>query len=176
MEPAHLVKYNHVEWSGGCAYVIKSTHMEAAFVRTAVHHTVDQPAIAMEREDDIDVACKHRVEGNIVQAVRMIVRTHQHVEIDDIYDADFYARHALLQQPGSGAGLDRRNIARARQDNVGVLSTIICRKMPDRCALRAVSKRFIKRKPLQFRLFSAGHNIDVVPTAQAVIEYVQQAV
>src|ERR1700685_275886 len=97
MKAAHLVKDNHVEWSGGCAHIIKSAHVKTGFVRSPMHHAVNQPAITMEREDHIDVACKYRVERNIVHAVRMIVRAHQRVEIDNIYDANFYPRHVLLQ-------------------------------------------------------------------------------
>ncbi len=106
----------------------------------------------------------------------MIVRTHQRVQIDDIHHAHLDARHVLLQQPGSGAGLDRGYIARARQNDVRLRSAIVRRKFPDRRSLRAVRQRFFKREPLQFRLFAAGNHVDVIPAAQAVIEYVQQTV
>src|ERR1700674_1240793 len=62
VEPAHLVEHNHIEWSGGCALVIKSAHVEPRLVRTAMHHAVDEPTIAMECEDHINIPCKQRVE------------------------------------------------------------------------------------------------------------------
>ena len=39
-----------------------------------------------------------------------------------------------------------------------------------------VRKSFVEREPLQLRLFSAGDDVYVIPAAQAVIEYVEQAV
>src|SRR5271168_482647 len=79
VKAAHLVEDNHVERSGGCAHIIKSAHVEAGLVRSAMHHAVNEPAISMEREYNIDIACKYRVKRNIVHAVRMIVRAHQSV-------------------------------------------------------------------------------------------------
>ena len=55
MEPAHLVEHNHIEWSGGCALVVKSADVESRLVRAAMHHAVDEPAIAMKCEDHIDI-------------------------------------------------------------------------------------------------------------------------
>src|ERR1700678_1797618 len=104
--------------------------------------------------------------------VRMVVGTHQDVEIDHIHYADLDARHMLLQQPRRSASFNRRNIASACQNNVWLSSSIICSKFPDRCPLRTMSESFIERKPLQFWLLSASNDIDVVPAAQAVIEYV----
>ena len=83
-----------------------------------MHHAVNEPAIAVEREDHIDVAGKQRVERNIVHAVGMIVGAHQRAEIHDIHDAHFDAGHMLLQQPGCGAGFDGGNVAGARQHDV----------------------------------------------------------
>src|ERR1700683_5561383 len=106
----------------------------------------------------------------------MIVGTHQHVEIDDIHEPYLDARHVLLQQPGCGTSFNSRNIASTCQNNIRFRSTIIRCKFPDRCSLGAVSESFVECKPLQFRLLSASNNVDVVSAAQAMIEYVEQAV
>ncbi len=55
MEPAHLVEHNHIEWSGGRAHVIKSAHVKPALVRAAMHHAVNEPPVAVECEDHIDI-------------------------------------------------------------------------------------------------------------------------
>jgi hypothetical protein len=38
-------------------------------VSSAMHHAVDEPTIALECEDHIDVSCEPRVKGNIVHTV-----------------------------------------------------------------------------------------------------------
>ena len=106
----------------------------------------------------------------------MIVGAHQRVEVDDIHDTHFDARHVFLQQPRCGASLDCGDIAGARENDVGFRAAVVRRKFPDRRSLRTMGERFVKREPLQFRLLSAGDDIHIIPAAQAVVEYVQQAV
>ena len=54
--PAHFIQHHHIERSGGGALIVEAAHMEAAFVRAAVHHAVNDPAIAVEGEDHIHIA------------------------------------------------------------------------------------------------------------------------
>src|ERR1700674_4379817 len=61
VEPAHLVEHNHIEWSGGCALVIESAYVEPSLICAAMYHAVDEPTIAMEREDHMDIPRKQRV-------------------------------------------------------------------------------------------------------------------
>ena len=173
---AHLVEHNHIEWSSCGALIVKTTDMEPRFVGTAVHHAVDEPAIAVEGEDYVDVAREKFVEGNVVHAVRVIVGTHQHAEIDDVDDANLYTRHMLLQEPGCGASFDGGNVSRTGQNDVRLRSAVVGREFPNRRALRAMRERFFKRQPLQFRLFPTSDYIHVIPAAHAVVEHVEQTV
>ena len=53
VEAAHLVEHDHVEWSGRRPVVIESAHVKSSLVRTAMHHAMNEPAIAMKREDHV---------------------------------------------------------------------------------------------------------------------------
>src|ERR1017187_7541435 len=62
VEAAHLVEHHHIERSRGGTDVIESAHVEAGFVRTAMHHAVDEPTISMECEDHMDIPREQVVE------------------------------------------------------------------------------------------------------------------
>ena len=99
MVAAHLVEDDHVERRGRRASVHVASDVEARFIGPGVNHRVDDPAIVMEREDDVDVLGEEFVEGHVVQAVRMIVGHHQGAQIDHIDHPHLDSADVLLQEP-----------------------------------------------------------------------------
>ena len=82
----------------------------------------------------------------------------------------------LAQQLDRGERLERRHVAAAGHDDVGLAPLIVARPLPDADAGRAVLHRLIHRQPLRRRLLAGDDDVDVVAAAQAVIGDAQQAV
>ena len=96
---AHLIEDDHVERRGRRTPVHVASDVEARFIGPGVNHRVDDPAIVMEREDDVGILREELVERHVVQAVRMIVGHHQRAQIDHIDDPHLDPGHVLLQEP-----------------------------------------------------------------------------
>ena len=67
-------------------------------VRAAVGQAVDQPGVAVEREDDRLVLCEEGVEILVAQAVRVFARRLEFHQVHDVDDADFQLREVLAEQ------------------------------------------------------------------------------
>ena len=72
------------------------------------------------------------------QAVRMLARRLQPHEIDDVDDAHLQLRQVLAQQLDGGERLERRHVAAARHDDVGLARLRRCSPTP-RCRCRRCS-------------------------------------
>src|SRR5215471_6623828 len=106
----------------------------------------------------------------------MRIGAHHDAQVDHIDDSHFYSRYIFLEQPGCGAGLERRNVSSAGQNDIGFSITIVRGKLPSRSPSGAVSHRLVHIQPLKAELFAAGDDIHVVPAAQAMIEYTEEAI
>ena len=108
--------------------------------------------------------------------MRMIVRHHQNAQIHHIDNPHLDAGNILLQKPRCGTGLNGRNVACASEYDIWFFAPVVGRKLPDRCASRAMFEGLVHVQPLKLRLLAAGNDVDVVAAPQAVVENAQQAI
>src|SRR5262249_5846002 len=62
METIEIVPYTHVKRRGRGAFFLAALYVNAVMVRPLVGQPVNQPGIAMKRENDRFVLCEERVE------------------------------------------------------------------------------------------------------------------
>src|SRR5689334_16018378 len=62
METIQIVPYTHVKRRRRCAFFLVATHVNIVVVRPPVSQPVNEPGIAMKREDDRFVLSEERVE------------------------------------------------------------------------------------------------------------------
>src|SRR5215470_5431335 len=62
VETIHIVQYTHVKRCRRCAFFLVATHMKIVMVRPPVSQPVNEPGIAMKRENDGFVLCEESVE------------------------------------------------------------------------------------------------------------------
>ena len=82
----------------------------------------------------------------------------------------------LAQQRRGGDRLERRDVPRARQHDVGLGAIVVRRPFPDPEPTRAVRDRVLHVQVVQRRLLAGDDHVDVVAGAQAVIGDRQQRV
>ena len=86
----------------------------------------------MEGEDDRLVDGEERVEVVVGEAVRMLARRLQAHQVDDVDDADAQLRRERAQEVDGGQRLQRRHVAAAGHDDVGLAAAHRSRPTP-RC-------------------------------------------
>ncbi len=116
------------------------------------------------------------VEIRVAQAVRMLALRLQLHQIDDVDDADLQLRQMLAQDGHRRQRLQRRHVAAAGHDDVGLGVLVVAGPLPDADALGAVLDGGVHRQPLRRRMLAGDHDVDVVTAAQAVVHHRQQAV
>ena len=99
VETTHLIQHNHIERRGRCTAVHITAHVEAALIRSPMHHRMNQPAIVMKCKDDRRVLGEERVERHVVHSMRMLVGHHEYTQIHNIDHSHLDAGNILLQQP-----------------------------------------------------------------------------
>ena len=97
-------------------------------------------------------------------------------EVDHVDDAHLQVGQVLADQVGRGQGLERRDVARARHDHVGLALHVRAGPVPSPQSPRAVRDRIIHREVVQSRLLAGHDHVDVVAAAQAVIADREQRV
>ena len=96
-----------------------------------VGQPVNQPRIAVEGEDDRLVGGEQRVEIVIRKPVRMLARRLQLHQVDDVDDANLQVRGVLAEQIDGGQRLQRRHVAAARHDHIGLAAAVVAGPLPD---------------------------------------------
>src|SRR6185436_10048305 len=132
MESAHTVEHRHVERSRRSALVDEAANVESGLAGSPVDHAVEDPGCSMIGEDDRHRTGEPGFEGLIRDPMRMAIRPHHHSKIHDVHQSHPDARHVLLQQPRSGAGLERGNVAGAAEHDIGLPVPIVAREVPPR--------------------------------------------
>ena len=97
-------------------------------------------------------------------------------EIDDVDHPDLQIGQMLAQDGDGGERFQRRHVAAAGHDHVGLTALVIARPMPDADALGAVLDGGVHCQPLRRRVFAGDHDVDIVAAAQAMVHHRQQAV
>ena len=166
----------HVERRGGGAFLLVAAHVEIAVAGPPVGQPVNQPRIAVEREDDRLVRREQGVEVPVREAVRMLASRLQLHQVHDVDDADLQLRRVAAEQVDGGERLQRRHVAAAGHHHVGLTAAVVAGPLPDPEPGGAVFDRLVHRQPLRRGLLAGDDDVDVVPAAQAVVGDREQAV
>src|SRR5215470_13029744 len=110
---------------------------------------MDQPWVAVEREDDWLVCGKQCVELVIREAVWMLTRRLQLHQINNVDDTHLEIRSVLTEEIDGCQGLKRRHIAAANHHDVRVSAAVVAGPLPDPQPGGAVLDRFVHRQPLR---------------------------
>ena len=121
------------------------------------------------------VGRQQRVEIMIFQAMGMLRARLQHHQVHHVDDTDTDVGHIGVQERDSSQCLERRYIARASHDHVGITG-IITGPMPNARASGAVANRRIHLEPLPLRLFAGDDDVHIVKAAQTVIRDREQTI
>ena len=105
----------------------------------------------------------------------LLLRLQRH-QVDDIDEAHLQFRQVAAQQVDGGERLQRRHVARRRQDDVGLAVVVIAGPFPDADAGRAVLDRRVHAEPLQLRLLAGDDDVDEIARTQALVGDAQQGV
>ncbi len=157
-----VVQNHHVERSRGRAFFLVAAHVQVLVVRAAVGQAMDQPGVAVEREDDRLVLREETVEVLVAQAVRVFARWLELHQIHNVDHADFQFREVLAEQVHRGEGLQRRHVAAARHDDIGLATLVVAGPIPDADAGRAMLDRLVHGQPLRSQLLAGHDQVDVV--------------
>ena len=111
-----------------------------------------------------------------VEAVRVLGRRLELHQVDHVDDADLQVGDVLVQELDGGQRLERRHVAGAGHDDVGLAPLVVARPLPDADPRRAVLDRAVHVEPLRRRVLARHDHVDVVPAAQAVVHHREQAV
>ena len=176
MEAVEVVQHDHVERRRRRALFLVAAHVQVLVVRAPVGQAVDQPRVAVEGEDDRLVLGEQGVEIAVRQAVRMLARRLQLHQVHDVDDADLQLRQMLADQLDGGQRLQRRHVAAAGHDHVGLAALVVAGPFPDAEPGGAVLDGLVHRQPLRRRLLAGDDDVDVVAAAQAVVGHRQQRI
>ena len=75
-----------------------------------------------------------------------------------------------------GQRLQRRHVAGAGHDDIGLTATVVAGPLPDADPRGAVLDGLVHRQPLRRWVLARDHDVDVVAAAQAVVHHREQAV
>jgi hypothetical protein len=98
MKAIQGVAYRHVEGRGRRAFLHIAADVQVMMVGAPVSQTVDQPWIAMVREDDGLLGSEERIEIAAGEPVRMLLLRLQGHQIDDVDHAYLQPGHMLPKQ------------------------------------------------------------------------------
>ena len=169
VEAVEIVEHDHVERRRGRSFLLVAADVQVPVVRPPVREAVDQPRIAVVREDDRPVGREDRVELRVGQAVWVLgVRLEAH-QVDDVDDADHQVGKRLAQKRRRRKGLERRDVAGAREHDVRRAAAVVRGPLPDAQATGAMHDRVVHGEVVQRRLLPRDDHVHVVPAAQAVV-------
>ena len=123
MEAVEVVQHHHVERRRRRALLLVAAHVQVVVVRAPVRQPVDQPRIAVVREDDGAVDREERVELRVGEAVRMLALRLEAHQVDDVDDAHLQLGETIAQDRGGGERLERRHVAAAGEHDVGLAAS-----------------------------------------------------
>ncbi len=138
---------------------------------------MDQPRVAVVREDDRLVAGEERVVLEVRHPVRVVVRRQQPRHLDDVHHPHRQIGQLAAQQIGGGQRLLGGDVAGAGQHHVRVAAAVLrARPVPGPGAAGAVGAGLVEGEPVEARLLAGDDHIDVVAAAQYVIGHREQGV
>jgi hypothetical protein len=124
---------------------------------------VDEPWIAVISDDHRLVFREQGIEIIVAEAVRMLCLRLQGHQINNIDDTDLEVRHMLEQEIDGSKCLERRHVARAGHDHIGLATAIVACPFPYADAVRAMLDRSVHVEPLRLRLLARDDDIYPAP-------------
>jgi len=146
-----IVEHHHVEGRRRCALLLIAAHVQVAVIGAAVRQAVDQPRVAVVRENHRLVLREEAVEVAVLKPVRMLALGLQRHQVDDIDHADFDSRKKFAQQLNSRERFERRDVAGAGHHHVRFAALIVAGPLPNTEARRAMSAGGVHVEPLAAR-------------------------
>ena len=148
-EPVDLVLDRQFQRGVDVPLLLVPPHVQVLVVRPPVRQPVDQPRVAVEREDDRPVHREQAVKILVRQAVRVFGVRLEPEQIDHVDEPQLQVRELLPQHVRRGQRLLRRDVPGAREDHVRLPAPVGTRLRPDADALRAVDDRLVHAQVLQ---------------------------
>ena len=136
---------------------------------------MDHPGVTREGEYHGLVPSEELVEIPVFQPVWMFRLRLECHQVNDVDDADTDVRHVLPQQRHSCERLERRHVAGAGHNHVGIACIIACPR-PDTYPRSTVAGGRFDIEPLPVQLLARDDQVDVVPASKAVIRHRKEAV
>ena len=171
-----IVQHGHVERRRDRAFLFVPAHVQIPMVGAPIGQSMNQPWIAVVRENDRFVPCEQAIEVVVAQAVRVFARRLKLHQIDDVHEADLQRRQLLPEKCDGGQRFERRHIAGRGHDEIGFGASVRARPVPDANPRRAVADRIVHAEPLRRRVLAGDDDVHVVPAAEAVIDHTEQAI
>ena len=163
VEPVHIVAHRHVEGRGGRALFLVAAHVEVAVVGPPVREPVNEPRIAVVREDDRPVRREDPVELAVAQPVRVLARGLELHQVDHVHHAHLELRQVLAQD-GTAASISSvgTSPAQAITTSGSAPWSLLAHSQMPRPAVQCLTA-CVHREPLQRRLLAGDDDVHVVP-------------
>ena len=175
VETVDLILYAHIERRRDGAFLHVSEYVQI-LIFARVGQFVDEGRIAVEVEDDGFIFGKDRIVIGVGQSVRVhTVRLQLH-QVDHVDETDLQIGQVVAQDSRRGERFEGRGIAAAGDNDIGFLSCVVGRPIPNGNALRAVVDRLFHRQPLEAGVLGCYDDVDVVLALDAMVKAGKQAV
>ena len=97
----------------------------------------------------------------------LVLKAHQ---VDDVDEPHLQVGQVLAQQVDGRERLQSGNIARRRNDDVGILAErLVAGPLPDPQAARAVRNRLVHGEKVRVRLLTCDDDVDILARPQAMV-------
>ena len=174
--PIEVVEHDHVERRGGRPLLFIATHVNVGVIGSPVREAMDQPWIAVIGEDHRLVLGEDLVELRVAQPMWVLGRRLEAHEVDHVDHAHHKLRKVPADQVRGGQRLQRRHVAGAGQDHVGITAFVGAHPVPDAETSGAMRNRIVHGQVVERGLLAGDDHVDIVAAAQAVIGDRKQAV
>ena len=157
-------------------FLLVAAHVDVPVIGAAIRQPVNEPGIAVIREDHRLVAREQRVELLVAESVRMLALGLQPHQIDDVHHPNLQFRNRASEQRDRGQRFQCRHVTGSRHHQIGLTIVIVARPVQRPIPAAQCRAAAVHVQPLRRRVLSRDDDVDVVATAQAVIHHAQQTV
>src|SRR5271166_4525487 len=175
MKAIDLVLHAHVKRGGDCALFLVTPNMKVP-VGSTVGQSMDERGISVEIEYDRPIRREERVVVGLAQSMRMLRAGLESHQIDDVDDPNLQIGQMFAQDGNGGQNLERRRVAAAGHHDIRFRVLVVARPLPDADSLGAMDDGLLYGEPLRQRVLARYDDVDVVPSAQAMVEHRQEAI
>ena len=145
-------------------------------VRAAIGQPVNQPRVAVKREEDRFVPGEQGIEVLIAQPVRVFAFRLQLHQVHNVDHANLQLGQVVPKDGNGGERFQRGYVTATGHHDVRFGCPIASRPFPDADPLGAVFYGRRHGQPLRRLVFAGDHDVDVVAAPEAMVPHRQQAV